>query len=130
MGVSCNSRNVEQHNEEKDHRTQERCGQLRVFLDHDAQGRGDQRHANEIDQKNMRGNPGGDTVGHQPAQGEVFSREIGQWNSVKETAKRHELIEAGSLWNFTHQYYGKADGQNGCAEEVRPEDGCRDGKHY
>ena len=74
----------------------------------------------------MRGNPGGDPAGHQPAKGEVFPCENGQGNRVEEAAKGHELIEAASLWNFAFQYYRKADGEDSQASEVRPEDGCRD----
>ena len=74
----------------------------------------------------MRGNPGGDPAGHQPAQGEVFASEDGQGNSVEKAAEGYELIEAPSLQNFAFQYHRKADGEESQAKEVRPEDGCGD----
>ena len=126
MGVGRHPRNVEQHNEEKDHSAQERFGQLRVFLDHDAKGCGDQSHANEIDQKNMRWYPGGHASGHQLGEGEVFPCENGQGDGVEEAAKRHKLIEAARLWHFVLEDEGEADGEDSQSVEVWPENGCGD----
>jgi len=117
---------VEQHNEEKDHAAQKCCGQLRVFLDHDAQGCGNQGDTHQIDPKQMRRNPGGDHGGHQPANGEVFPCENSQGNGVEETAERHELVEAVRLWDFVFQDERQADGQDSKAGEIWPEDGCGD----
>ena len=84
--------------------------------------------ANEIDPKKMPGNPGRDAGSHKGGDREVFSGESGQGDGVKEAAERHEFVDAAGLRDVVLEDEREANGEQGQAEEVGPEDRAGDGE--
>ena len=126
MRICGDSGDVQKHDKKKNHGAQECSGEPSVFFEDNTESGGDVSDANEIDPKKMRGNPGGDAGSHEGGDREVFSGEGGEGDGVKEAAERHELVDAAGLRDVVLEDEREANGEQGQAEEVGPENRAGD----